>query len=186
MIYLRNATRKHRIGTRRIERAARALLAATGRPGATLSLTFVGDAAMRRLNRDHRAKDRTTDVLSFPMYAPFAVPRETTPLEPEIMLGDIVISVDVAVRQAAAYDATLDAEIERLLVHGIAHLLGHDHEEPAERRRMLREERRLAAAIGLTWPYGGEGDAGGAPPGRPNVAVHASRAVATERQARPR
>lgn len=45
------------------------------------------------------------------------------------------------------------AEIERLLVHGIAHLLGHDHEEPRERARMLREEKRLAAAIGSAWPY---------------------------------
>jgi probable rRNA maturation factor len=70
------------------------------------------------------------------------------------LLGDIVISVDVARRQAAAYDATLDDEIERLIVHGIAHLLGHDHEEPAERARMVREERRLAGAIGLAWPYG--------------------------------
>lgn len=153
MIYLRNATRKHRIGTRRIERSARALLAAIGRPRATLSLSFVGDAAMRRINREHRGRDRTTDVLSFPMYAPFTVPTTPTATEPEIMLGDIVISVDVAVRQAADYDARLDEEIERLLVHGIAHLLGHDHEVPNERRKMLREERRLAAAIGLAWPY---------------------------------
>lgn len=152
MIYLRNTTRKHRIATGRVRRSARALLAAIGRPGATLSLTFVGDAAMRRINRDHRAKDRTTDVLSFPMYEPFAVP-EPSGNEPEIMLGDIVISVDVAVRQAAAYDAQLADEIERLLVHGIAHLLGHDHEDPRERRRMVREERRLASAIGLTWPF---------------------------------
>ncbi len=153
MIYLRNATRKHRIGTLRIERSARALLVAIGRPGATLSLSFVGDAAMRRINREHRAKDRTTDVLSFPMYEPFTVPKKPSAMEPEIMLGDIIISVDVAVRQAADYDASVDDEIERLLVHGIAHLLGHDHEVPDERRKMLREERRLAAAIGLDWPY---------------------------------
>jgi len=153
VIYLRNATRKHRIAERRIVRSATALLSATGRPDATLSLSFVGDAAMRRINREHRAKDRTTDVLSFPFYEPFRVPKRPTPGDPELLIGDIVISVDVAKRQAAAYDASLDEEIERLLVHGIAHLLGHDHEEPAERARMLREERRLAGAIGLAWPY---------------------------------
>ncbi len=153
MIYVRNSTRKHRIAIRRIERSARALLAATGRPAATLSLTFVGDAAMRRLNREHREKDRTTDVLSFPMYEPFAAPKKRDARGPEIMLGDIIISVDVAVRQAAGYEARLDDEIERLLVHGVAHLLGHDHEEPKQRRRMLREEKRLAAAIRLAWPY---------------------------------
>jgi probable rRNA maturation factor len=153
-VYLRNATRKHRIGTRRVERSLRALLVAIGRPDATISLSFVGDAAMRRLNREHRGKDRTTDVLSFPLYDPFAVPKRPAAGDPELMLGDIIISVDVAARQAAAYEATLDAEIERLLVHGVLHLLGHDHEEAAERSRMQREERRLAKSIGLAWPYG--------------------------------
>jgi probable rRNA maturation factor len=75
------------------------------------------------------------------------------------LLGDIVISVDAAARQAAGYGATLTAEIERLLIHGILHLLGHDHEEPGERRAMVAQERRLARAIGLPWPYleGGTG-----------------------------
>jgi probable rRNA maturation factor len=153
VIYLRNTTRKHRIATRRIERAARGLLAAIGRPDAALSLTFVGDAAIRRLNLEHRGKDKPTDVLSFPLYEPFAVPKRARPGEPELLLGDIIISIDTAVRQAADYDASLDAEIERLLVHGVLHLLGHDHEEPRERARMVREEKRLANAIGLPWPY---------------------------------
>jgi len=153
VVYLRNTTRKHRIGVRRLERAAQTLLAAIGRAEAAVSLTFVGDAAMRRLNREHRGQDRTTDVLSFPLYEPFRVPRRTRADEPEVLLGDIVISVDTAKRQSAAYAATLNAEIERLLVHGLLHLLGHDHEESRERARMVREERRLAAAIGLAWPY---------------------------------
>ncbi len=108
---------------------------------------------MRRLNSEHRGKDRTTDVLSFPMYEPFNVPKRPAAHEGELLIGDVVISVDVAARQASDYDASLDDEIERLLVHAVAHLLGHDHEEPGERKKMLREERRLAAAIGLTWPY---------------------------------
>jgi probable rRNA maturation factor len=138
---------------RRIAATATRLLAAAGRPEATLSLSFVGDAAMRRLNREHRGKDRTTDVLSFPLYEPFAVPKRPTGANPELHLGDVVISVDVARRQAAAYGASVEDEIRRLLVHAVAHLLGHDHEAPAERARMLRAERRLARAIGLTWPY---------------------------------
>jgi probable rRNA maturation factor len=153
VIYVRNATRKHRFAVRRIERSAQALLAAVERPEATLSLSFVGDAAMRRLNREHRGKDRTTDVLSFPLYPPFRVPKRARPGRPEVMLGDIVISLDVARRQAADYDASLEDEIERLLVHGVLHLLGYDHEETRARGRMLREERRLAGAIGLAWPY---------------------------------
>jgi probable rRNA maturation factor len=152
-VYFRNATRKHPIAARRIERSLRALLAAVERPAATVSVSFVGDSAMRRLNRKHRGKDATTDVLSFPLYEPFAAPKRARDGEPEVLLGDIVISVDVAVRQAAAYDAGLEAEIERLLVHGLLHLLGHDHEEPRERSAMRAEERRLSGVIGLPWPY---------------------------------
>lgn len=161
MIYLKNTTRKHRFGVRRVERAARALLGAIGRPQATLSLTFVGDRAMRRLNREHRGRDRTTDVLSFPAYPPFAVPRRTRAGEPELLLGDVVVSLDTARRQAAGYGASLEAEVERLLIHGLLHLLGHDHEEAAERARMRREERRLARAIGLPWPYERDGRSAG-------------------------
>ncbi len=71
----------------------------------------------------------------------------------EQLLGDIVISVETARRQAAEYDAPLERELERLLIHGLLHLLGHDHERAGERRRMVAEERRLAACIGMPWPY---------------------------------
>ena len=69
------------------------------------------------------------------------------------MLGDIVVSVDTARRQAAEYDAPLAREVERLLIHGVLHLAGHDHLEPGERAAMEAEERRLADAIGMPWPY---------------------------------
>jgi len=148
VIYLRNTTRTHRFATRRIVRAARALLRAVGRPAAALSLTFVGDAAMRRLNREHRGKDAPTDVLSFPL-----VEAGDAYAGGERLLGDIVISIDTARRQAADYDAPLAREVERLLIHGLLHLLGHDHMEPGERAAMEAEERRLADAIGMPWPY---------------------------------
>jgi len=69
------------------------------------------------------------------------------------MLGDIVVSVDTARRQAAEYDAPLAREVERLLIHGVLHLAGHDHAEAGERVVMEAEERRLAGAIGMPWPY---------------------------------
>ncbi|MFY9781040.1 MAG: rRNA maturation RNase YbeY [Candidatus Baltobacteraceae bacterium] len=158
MIYLRNTTRKHHLRLRALERDARALLAAAGEPGSSLSLSFVGDAAIRRLNREHRGKDTATDVLSFPLFeaaGPGArrAAKPVPPGAPERLLGDVVISVDTAWRQAREYDAPLQAEVERLLIHGLLHLLGHDHEEPRERARMVREERRLAAVLGLPWPY---------------------------------
>jgi probable rRNA maturation factor len=121
----------------------------------------VRDPAMRELNREHRGKDAPTDVLSFPMHDPDEFDR-TGPTRPrtgaaedgaERMLGDIVISVDTALRQAADYDAPLDREVRRLLIHAVLHLAGHDHMEPGERAVMEAEERRLADSIGMPWPY---------------------------------
>jgi len=138
------------------------LLAEVDARAATVSLSLVRDSEMRELNREHRQKDQPTDVLSFPLYEPDAFARNgrTHPLAAteanELMLGDIVISVDTAREQAAAYDAPLGREIERLLIHGVLHLCGHDHEKAVERRVMEREERRLAEAIGMPWPYLGE------------------------------
>ena len=155
MIYLSNSTRKYRVNLGALKRRAATLLAAAGETDSSLSIALVGDAAIRRLNRDHRGKDRATDVLSFPLHAPRAkrsAQRDGRDV-PERMLGDVAISLDRAAFQAAEYDAKLDAEVQRLLIHGILHLLGHDHEAPAERARMQREERRLAASIGLRWPY---------------------------------
>jgi rRNA maturation RNase YbeY len=103
-----------------------------------LSILFVGDRAMRTLNRVWRNKDRTTDVLSFPL-------REGRFLriQPD-MLGDIVISVPVAARQANEAGHPLALELDRLLVHGLVHLLGYDHEQGfREARSMERKERQL-------------------------------------------
>jgi probable rRNA maturation factor len=99
---------------------------------------IVGDRAMRTLNREYRGKDRTTDVLSFPMRE-----GKHSQLQPQL-LGDIVISLPAAARQARAAGASLREEVDRLLVHGFLHLLGYDHERGgAEARRMESRERRL-------------------------------------------
>lgn len=149
MIHYRNATRGSGIDGRALVATAKRLLGAIGEGDAALSLTLVGDAAIRDLNREHRGKDKATDVLSFPADPPATIDGDA----PERLLGDVVISVDTARRQAADYDAPLQREIERLLIHGLLHVVGHDHEEAGERRRMEREERRLADAIGMPWPY---------------------------------
>ncbi len=147
MIYYRNDVRRSGVDGRALVATAKRLLTALGEAGSALSLSLVGDAAIRELNREYRGRDRATDVLSFPLGdqpAPAA----------ERLLGDVVISVDTAARQAAEYDATLQREIYRLLIHGVLHLKGHDHLERDERLAMEREERRLAEAIALPWPYG--------------------------------
>ncbi|MDE2481344.1 MAG: rRNA maturation RNase YbeY [bacterium] len=144
-IHYRNEVRGSGVDARALKKTLRELLAAVGEPDAAISVTLVNDAAIREINRDHRGKDRPTDVLSFPL--------EPEPFAQERLLGDIVISLDTARRQAADYDAPLQRELYRLSIHGLLHILGHDHEEPGERAVMEAQERRLAAAIGMPWPY---------------------------------
>jgi probable rRNA maturation factor len=141
--------------------AVAATLEAAGATDGHLAVELVEADRIRALNREHRGKDAPTDVLSFPLFAPEEFARDggrTRPLAragdgAERMLGDIVVSVDTAARQAADYDAGLDREVRRLLIHAVLHLAGHDHLEPAERAVMEAEERRLADAIGMPWPY---------------------------------
>ncbi len=144
-LYLRNATRKTGLDLTLVRRDIDVLMSAVGEADSSLSLSFVRDPEIRELNRLHRHKDTPTDVLSFPM--------EPDLDDVERLIGDIVISLDTAARQAAAYDASLQTEVQRLLIHGILHLLGHDHMEADERAVMEAEERRLADSVGMPWPY---------------------------------
>ena len=122
----------------RLARSARRLLQALRLSDAELSLLLVSDREMRVLNRRWRGRDRSTDVLSFAQ-------REGPGGAPDGVLGDVVISVDTARRQAAERGSTLAREADRLLIHGLLHLLGYDHERSeAEARRMRRRELSLA------------------------------------------
>ena len=148
MIHYRNEVRGSGVDGRALVSTARRLLAAIDEADAALSLSLIGDEAIRALNAQYRGRNAPTDVLSFPM--------DDTPRAAgqQRLLGDVVISVETARRQAAEYQAPLQREIYRLLIHGLLHLKGHDHHAVAERRAMKREERRLADAIALPWPYG--------------------------------
>jgi probable rRNA maturation factor len=111
--------------------------------GCELSLSLVGDHAIRRLNRTWRKKDKATDVLSFPAGE---LPRGTPGPRP---LGDVVISLDTARRQSREYERTLESELARYLAHGLLHLLGHDHERPRDAQKMARAEERLLGESGM-------------------------------------
>ncbi len=119
---------------------------------AELSILLTGDEEIRELNAEYRGLDKATDVLSFPL----AEPDELGP-DYDGPLGDVVISLETAARQAAddfhrdRLGATgawsEEEELLFLLVHGALHLTGHDHEEAAEAARMEEEERRLFALL---------------------------------------
>jgi len=121
---------------RSFSRLAQRLLDAIDEEHSELSVELVGDARMRRLNKQFRNKDRTTDVLAFAM-------REAKGPS-SALLGDVVISVPTAVRQSKARGHSVDEEIVRLLIHGLLHLIGYDHERgEREAQRMRRKERAL-------------------------------------------
>lgn len=101
-----------------------------------VSIEFIGDTRMRRLNRDYRRKDSTTDVLAF-------ASREAGG-PPSPILGDVVVSVPTAIRQAESIGHSLNEELVRLLIHGLLHLIGYDHERSeVEARKMKRKEEAL-------------------------------------------
>ena len=111
--------------------------------GSELSLVVCDDAFIRPLNRDYRGKDAATDVLSFAMQEGEAV-REDDPV-----LGDLVISAETAARQAEEQGHGLDAELRVLLVHGLLHLLGYDHEvDEDEAEQMRAAEATLLTELG--------------------------------------
>jgi len=109
-----------------------------------LSILIVDDREMKRLNSIYRAKNKTTDVLSFPLYNSI---REI-PSDREAAIGDIVINLDAANRQAMEYGVSRDEELRRLLIHGLLHLLGYDHERNRyQEKKMKRKEKELQNAL---------------------------------------
>lgn len=115
---------------------AGAVLDQIGRQESGLTITFIRDAAMRKLNRDFRGKDKPTDVLSFAYHESGDDFAET-----DSHIGDVVISVETAERYAAEFGLTFDREIEYLIIHGTLHLAGYDHE--TDNGEMNRLERKL-------------------------------------------
>lgn len=144
-VYIQSHVRRVTFDQARLDRLARAILSDVGEASAELGVLFVGDQRMRGLNRQYRGKDRTTDVLAFAMRE--SLTPHPSPLTP-VMLGDVVIAVPTAVRQAKQGQRSLDEELTVLLVHGILHLCGYDHERSEkEARRMHRRERMILRAL---------------------------------------
>lgn len=115
--------------------------------GVELSLVFTDDAAIRKLNAEWRQKDKPTNVLSFPAFP--VAPGD--PLPP--MLGDIVLAYETVAREAELEGKTLENHITHLMIHGLLHLLGYDHETDEEAEEMEALERRALARLAIPDPY---------------------------------
>lgn len=131
------------VDVERLQRLALHVLSDRRVPDAMeLSILCVDREDMAQLNGHHMGKQGPTDVLAFPM----DLPGETLPGEPAI-LGDVVLCPAVAAQQAGERDRPFEAELDLLVVHGILHLLGHDHAEPEERAEMFGLTDRLLASF---------------------------------------
>lgn len=126
---------------------------------ASVSLLLTDDEAIREINREQRGKDAVTDVLSFPAFeypnpADFeAVEQYDDCFDPdtgELLLGDMVISINCAKRQAESYGHTLYREIAFLIAHSVLHLIGYDHMEPDEEKVMFEKQDRILERLRIT------------------------------------
>lgn len=149
-IAVENRHKKIKIDKKKIKGTAGAILASMGCTSVELSILFMDDEGIRDLNRDYRKKDKPTDVLSFPMRE-----GEFSELNPGL-LGDVVISLDTASMQAVENGKTMEEEVTFLLIHGILHLLGFDHEQSAAEARLMqaKENEILSRCKKITWTSG--------------------------------
>ncbi len=128
------------LSTRKLKPLALSILQLTGHERSELTIGLIGDTEMRKLNAKFRHKDYPTDVLSFPA--------EKDLPEGVDLLGDVIISIDKARQQAKERGRPLPEEIVTLLIHGVVHLLGYDHERSAKDARIMgRLEKKIFRAL---------------------------------------
>ncbi len=145
-----NRQRAVRLARRPLESFLRRVKSELGLQGAGLTVRLVSDAEIARMNETFRKKNGPTDVLSFPTLArrwPVRLRRGSKSVKPGKYLGDIAISPATAQRYAKKYGRRLSSELQVLILHGVLHLLGYDHE--TDRGKMDRIERKLRKRLGL-------------------------------------
>jgi probable rRNA maturation factor len=139
---------------RLLRRAARAALKVARRPRGAVSIALtvalMSDRGVQRLNRDFRGKDKPTNVLSFP--ADRMRGRRVAPGR-RVELGDIALALGVIRREAREQGKTAADHLAHLMVHGVLHLLGYDHETKPDAERMEQLERKALATLGIADPY---------------------------------
>lgn len=141
-ILIDNRQSKHRIPLGKMRKKAYAALNALGSPEAELSIVFVDDDEIAVLNRQYLNRKGTTNVIAFPMRE--GAYSEISPL----LLGDVVISVDTAAREGKQAGMAMETRLEELLIHGILHLFGYEHETNPEDARQM--ENKYLELIHLT------------------------------------
>jgi probable rRNA maturation factor len=136
-----------------VRRAAEAAMLDNEAPPSEISVVLSDDEHIRELNKHHRGMDKPTNVLSFP------AARMKTPAGAPRILGDIVLAYETIAREAEEESKTIENHLAHLVVHGVLHLLGYDHEDEEEAEMMEARERQILAKLGIPDPYAERGTA---------------------------
>ncbi len=134
-----------------VRRAAEAAMRNEDAPPSEISVVLSDDEHIRELNKHHRGMDKPTNVLSFPaarIKTPSGLPR---------FLGDVVLALETVEREAADETKPIENHLSHLVVHGVLHLLGYDHEDDEEAETMETRERQILAGLGIPDPYAERG-----------------------------
>lgn len=139
-------------------RAARAAAGVYAAPGPLeISILLTGDEEIQRLNRDYRGVDTPTNVLAFASGPASETPQAT------LLLGDVVLALGTVRREAAARESNMADHLSHLVIHGVLHLLGYDHEAGPDAEVMERAEADILAGLGIADPYAGDESEGTRP-----------------------
>ncbi len=144
MITIKNTQRKITVNVKQLEKDAQTILRILRYEDYDLGIWLTTDKMIRKYNREYRHKDKATDILSFAYHATLKAGERIKPKEVEDRnLGDLIISVEYVQNVAEEMDVSLHKRMQVLLVHGICHLLGYDHEVDADYKVMHRKELAL-------------------------------------------
>lgn len=125
--------------------------------GAAISVLLADDATLQSLNRAYRGRDEATNVLSFPLVDPGHLKDDGPPLaEDGALLGDVAVAFGITAHEANEAKKPLADHLRHLIVHGVLHLLGYDHEDDADAEAMEAAEVLILAGLGVPDPYGGD------------------------------
>ena len=148
MVFLKNKVRSISINTKKLKEDAQKVLDILGYGDFDLSLFLTTNKTIRRYNRIYRKTDKPTDILSFPFYPDIKPGQRIKPQKPEEkILGDIIISLERVKQDAKKTGISRDHYLQRLLVHGICHLLGYTHDTPKDYQNMQKQEKLLLKAL---------------------------------------
>lgn len=147
MITIKNKQRKINLNSAQLKSDAQKLLNILGYTNFDLGILITTNATIRKYNKSYRHKDKPTDILSFAYHQIMPGEKIIANTEEDKNLGDLIISAEYVTKQIQGTDVTFDERIRILLVHGICHLLGYDHETDTQYKQMHRVEMKLLKTL---------------------------------------